>query len=55
MPSISDIEVDKQISILKRCECIKESEVKDLCNKVKEIFACESNMVNIKCPITVKK
>ena len=35
----SDSEVDRHIEILKKCECIKESEVKELCNKGKEIFA----------------
>lgn len=49
MPS----ELDSQIDLLKRCECIKESEVRDLCNKAREILMEESNIQNIYSPITV--
>ena len=47
-------ELDRQIEQLKRCECIKESEVRDLCNKAREILLEESNIQNIYSPITVR-
>lgn len=37
-------ELDRQIEQLKRCDNIKESEVRDLCNKAKEILIEESNI-----------
>jgi serine/threonine-protein phosphatase 4 catalytic subunit len=49
MPS----ELDRQIEQLKKCEYIKESEVRDLCNKARDIFMEESNIQNIYSPITV--
>ena len=39
--------------MLKRCKCIKESEVRELCNKATEILMEESNIQNISSPITV--
>ena len=49
MPS----ELDRQIDQLKRCECIKESEVRELCNKARDILIEESNIQYIYSPITV--
>ena len=49
MPS----ELDRQIEQLKRCECIKESEVRELCNRARDILMEESNIQNIYSPITV--
>lgn len=49
MPS----ELDRQIDQLKRCECIKESEVRELCNRARDILMEESNIQNIYSPITV--
>lgn len=40
-------DLDRQISILKNCECIKESEVRDLCNMARDILLEESNIQNI--------
>ena len=46
-------DLDRQIELLKRCECIKESEVRDLCNRARDILLEESNIQNIYSPITV--
>ena len=46
-------DLDKQIALLKSCECIKESEVRDLCNMARDILLEESNIQNISSPITV--
>lgn len=40
MPS----DLDRHIEQLKRCECIKESEVRELCNKARDILMEESNI-----------
>ena len=45
--------MDRQIEQLKRCETIKESEVRDLCNKARDILMEESNIQNIFSPITI--
>jgi serine/threonine-protein phosphatase 4 catalytic subunit len=50
---MSQADLDRQIEQLKKCECIKESEVRDLCNKAREILMEESNIQNIYSPITV--
>lgn len=49
MPS----DLDRHIEQLKRCEIIKESEVRELCNKARDILMEESNIQNIYSPITV--
>jgi len=46
-------ELDKQIELLKRCEYIKESEVKDLCEKAKEILIEEANVQRVVAHITI--
>lgn len=51
MTSISDL--DRQIATLKRCEIIKESEVKALCNKAREILVEEANVERVYAPVTV--
>lgn len=45
--------LDKNIELLKKCEIIKESEVKELCEKAKEILFEESNVQYIEAPVTV--
>lgn len=45
--------IDRQIEQLKRCEFIKESEVRDLCNLAKDILIEESNIQTIYTPITI--
>mmetsp|Transcript_5988 Transcript_5988/g.8725 ORF Transcript_5988/g.8725 Transcript_5988/m.8725 type:complete len:308 (+) Transcript_5988:175-1098(+) len=49
--TISDL--DRQIATLKRCELIKESEVKELCHKAKELLMDEGNVQNVFAPVTV--
>lgn len=43
----------RQIEQLKRCELIKESEVKALCAKAREILVQESNVQVVDAPVTV--
>lgn len=52
MTSISDL--DRQIAQLRRCELIKEPEVKALCVKAREILVEESNVQRIDPPVTVR-
>jgi serine/threonine-protein phosphatase 4 catalytic subunit len=46
-------ELDDQIERLKRCEYLKESEVKVLCDKAREILIDESNVQRVDAPVTV--
>lgn len=46
-------DLDRQIEQLKNCEIIKESEVKALCAKAKEILTEENNVQRIIAPVTV--
>jgi hypothetical protein len=50
-PSNSDL--DRQIEQLKRCEYLKESEVKALCARAREILVDESNVQRVDAPVTV--
>ena len=47
-------ELDKMIETLRRCEVLKESEVRDLCQKAMEILVEESNVQRIDSPVTVR-
>jgi len=51
MTGVSDL--DRQIEQLRRCEIIKESEVKALCNKAREILIEEGNVQRVFAPVTV--
>eukprot|EP01062_Namystynia_karyoxenos_P077089 TRINITY_DN768_c1_g4_i2.p1 TRINITY_DN768_c1_g4~~TRINITY_DN768_c1_g4_i2.p1 ORF type:complete len:345 (+),score=111.18 TRINITY_DN768_c1_g4_i2:112-1035(+) len=51
MVSISDL--DRQIEQLKRCEIIKEQEVKEVCAKAKEILLQEPNVQPVRAPVTI--
>ena len=51
MASASDL--DRQIDQLRRCEFLKESEVKALCAKAREILVDESNVQRVDAPVTV--
>ncbi|CAI8015276.1 Serine/threonine-protein phosphatase 4 catalytic subunit, partial [Geodia barretti] len=51
MSDFSDL--DRQIEQLRRCEIIKESEVKALCAKAREILIEESNVQRVDPPVTV--
>lgn len=46
-------DLDRQIEQLKNCQIIKESEVKTLCSKAKEILTEEANVQRIFAPVTV--
>ena len=43
----------RQVEQLLRCEVIKEIEVKELCNKAREILIEESNVQRVDAPVTV--
>ena len=47
------MDLDKQIEQLKRCEYIKEAEVKELCEKAKAILIEEQNVQRVEAPVTV--
>ena len=53
MSDASDL--DRQIEQLKKCEIIKEAEVKALCAKAREILIEESNVQRVDSPVTVSK
>jgi len=46
-------DIDRQIEQLRNCECIKESEVKALCAKAREILVEESNVQRVDAPVTI--
>jgi hypothetical protein len=50
--SVSDL--DRQIEALRRCEYLKESEVKAICAKAREILVDESNVQRVDAPVTVR-
>ena len=50
---MSVAELDRQIEVLKRCEYLKESEVKALCQKAREVLADEDNVKAISSPVTI--
>lgn len=51
MSSISNL--DEQIERLRKCEYLKESEVKVICDKAREILIDESNVQRVDAPVTV--
>lgn len=51
---MSNSDLDEQIERLKRCEYLKESEVKTLCDKAREILIDESNVQRVDAPVTVR-
>lgn len=50
---VSTSDLDRYIEQLRRCEYIKESEVKSLCAKAREILIEESNVQRVDAPVTV--
>ena len=52
---MSTSELDKQIETLKKGTFLKESEVKDLCARAREIFVEESNVQRVDAPVTVRQ
>ena len=49
------MDVNQWIEQLKKCEFIKESEVKALCTKAKEILIEEQNVQSVESPVTVSE
>ena len=49
--SISNL--DEQIERLKKCQYLKESEVKALCDKAREVLIDESNVQRVDAPVTI--
>ena len=45
--------IDKHIITLKNCKLPSESEIKDICEKVKEILVKEDNLVHLSSPISI--
>jgi hypothetical protein len=45
--------LDQQIERLKRCEYLKENEVKSLCLRAREILVDEGNVQRVDAPVTV--
>lgn len=52
-PAATVYDVDQWIEQLKKCEYIKEAEVKALCTRAKEILIEESNVQSVESPVTV--
>ena len=46
-------DLDRQIEQLRRCEHLKESEVKALCARAREILVDESNVQRVDAPVTI--
>jgi serine/threonine-protein phosphatase 2A catalytic subunit len=46
-------DLDAQIDGLMRCVPLSQQEVKQLCEKAKEILSSESNVQPVRCPVTV--
>lgn len=46
-------DLDRQITQLKKCEPITESQVKELCLKAREILVEEANVQYVDSPVTV--
>lgn len=58
--SLTTVEVgnsclDEQIERLKRCEYLREGEVKALCLRAREILVDESNVQRVDAPVTVRQ
>ena len=53
IPASKNFDLDRQIGMLKSCEYIKESEVRELCNMARDILLEESNIQTISAPITI--
>lgn len=45
--------LDEQIERLRRCEYLREGEVKALCLRAREILVDESNVQRVDAPVTV--
>ena len=48
-------DLDRQIEQLMRCEYLKESDVKNLCTRAREILIDEANVQRVDAPVTVRR
>lgn len=48
-----DHDITKLLEKANKCQLLTEKEVKFICEKSKEIFNCESNIVEVHSPVTV--
>jgi serine/threonine-protein phosphatase 2A catalytic subunit len=46
-------DLDAQIEQLMKCEPLRETDVKALCDKAKDVLGQESNVQPVKCPVSV--
>ena len=44
---------DKWVAKLQKCQYLTEAEVKEMCERAREILAKEQNVAGVKCPVTV--
>jgi hypothetical protein len=49
----SSKELDSWIEQLKECKPLQENHIKYLCDQAKDILSKESNVQEVKCPVTV--
>ena len=49
------MKLDEYISRLRKCEALEEHEVKNLCDKAREILVDESNVQRVDAPVTVRQ
>ena len=54
MLQMSNSDIDRQIEQLVRCEYLKESDVKNLCTRAREILIDEANVQRVDAPVTVR-
>ena len=45
--------LDQQIDVLFDCKPLPENQIKQLCEKAKEILICESNVQQVRAPVTI--
>jgi serine/threonine-protein phosphatase 4 catalytic subunit len=50
---MASADLDEQIERLRRCEYLKEQEIKALCDRAREILSEESNVQRVDAPVTV--
>jgi len=48
-----EIDLDKYIELIKSGKCLPESDLRKLCEKVKEIFLEESNVQPVQAPVII--
>ena len=50
---MSETDLDKHVEMLSNCQIIKESEVKQLCVKARELLIDEGNVQKVMAPCTI--